>query len=349
MIVKFLKASATFRGVGYNFDKIAAGMAELLSVTNFGVLDALEEIRPSDYLHYLAALSARNKGISEPQLHVTISTAGRQHDKTELTNIAAAWMAKMGYGKQPYFVVFHRDTDNNHIHIVSTRIDHDGRKISSGFEHVRGIKVMNEIMGLDERQTAQKDLEKAMAYRFSTVAQFKLILERQGYTVKDDALIKFGKSLIKFDSEKVGLRTPDLHRATQLKAIVKKYAPRYDQPGFIDFLKTKMGVEVVLHSRDGKPAYGYTILDHAQKNAYRGSEIMSLKGLNEMLNTEGVSKTEVRHSKQQNRQTTIDFPYVSHSKINHPHFNISIANDVDDDQVHGPRRRRKKKARTNTR
>jgi hypothetical protein len=36
-------------------------------------------------------------------------------------------------------------------------------------------------------------------------------------------------------------------------------------------------------------------------------------------------------------------------KSNDSNFTVNISKDVDDDQIHGPRRRRKKKARTNTR
>jgi hypothetical protein len=356
MVVKFLKPSASFGGVDYNFNKIALGTAELMLVANYGALNGLDEIRPSDYLNYLTALSALNEDVKKPQIHVAISTSGREHDKTALTHIAGAWMEKMGYGKQPYFVVFHRDTDNNHVHIVSTRIDHDGRKISSGFEHIRSIKVINEIMGLDERQTAKKDLEKAMSYHFSTLTQFKLIIELQGYIIKENDLIKFGKKQAVLDFAKLELRPPDQHRATQLKAIFKKYAPQYDEAGFIAYMKTKMGVEIVLHSKDGKPVYGYTILDHARKNAYKGSEIMPLKTLNESLKMAELSKPEESLYTQKSLPLSMVLPSAARQafdtarlKSDNLHFTVSIANDVDDDQINGPCRRRKRKARTNTR
>ncbi len=351
MVVKFLKPSATFGGVFYNTDKVSLNKAELMVAGNFDALNGLDEIRPADYRNHLKAVSALNKGVRQPQLHVAISTEGHSHDKHELTAIAMAWLEKMGYAGQPYLIFFHKDTEHNHVHIVSTRIDHEGRKISSAFERVRAVKAMNQIMGLDEDKAVQKDLEKAMSYCFSNVAQFKLILEKQGYTIKDNDLIKFGIKQTELDFGKIQFRDPDPRRATQLKAIFKKYANQQDVAGFAEYLKTKMGIELVFHSKDGKPAYGYTVIDHAQKNVYKGSQIMPLKEL--------LASKETKHPLQQLRQTSHEskvnsnipsqqFQQIS-QKEQDTSLRISISSDIDDEAIHGPRRNRKKKARTNHR
>lgn len=354
MIVKFLEPSANFRGVFYNTDKVAEGKAELMQAVNFGALQAMNEISPKDYWHYLKALSARNKGISEPQLHVAISTTGTTHDKHELTRIAKAWLEKMGYGAQPYLIYFHKDTGNNHVHIVSTRVDHEGRKISSAFEHVRAVKVLNQVMGLDVDETVKKDLEKARAYRFTTISQFKLILEKQGYTIKDNDLIKFGTKLAALDFGKVEFRDPDPRRSVQLKAIFKKYALQYDPAGFTEYMKTKMGVELVFHAKDGKPVYGYTVIDHAQKNVYKGSQVMPLKELHEQQrSTTAPAKTSMQQYHQISQKTneypkTYSQPFQQISqKEQDTSICIHISGDIDDEAIHG--RRRKKKSRTNHR
>jgi len=359
MVVKFLKASGSFKGVFYNTDKIGQGKAELMAAANFEALQGLGEIRPIDYANYLDAVTARNKGVSQPQLHVAISTTGRSHDKNQLTTIAVAWLEKMGYGKQPYLIIFHKDTENNHVHIVSTRIDQEGRKISSDFERVRAVRALNQVMGVDEVQTVQNDLEHAMSYRFSNLAQFKLILENMGYTLKDHDLIKFGKKLAEVDMEKLGFRDPDDKRAAQLKAIFKKYTPRYDTAGFRDYMKTKMGVELIFHAKDGKPAYGYTIIDHAQKNVYKGGTVLPLK---ELLAVQGVATSTQKHQQinQKTREDNQHSPQQPGNASQKPNesfqfspqefqININISNDVDDESIHGPRRHRKKKARTNHR
>lgn len=359
MVVKFLKASGSFKGVFYNTDKMGQGKAELMAASHFDALQGLNEIRPMDYVNYLNAVTARNKGVSEPQLHVAISTTGRSHDKNQLTAIAIAWLEKMGYGKQPYLIIFHKDTENNHVHIVSTRIDHEGRKISSDFERVRAVRALNEIMGMDEEKTVQKDLEHAKSYRFSNPAQFKLILENMGYTIKDNDLIKFGKKLAEVDLGKVGFRDQDDKRVAQLKAIFKKYAPQYDTAGFKDYMKTRMGVELIFHAKDGKPAYGYTVIDHAQKNVYKGSTIMALKELHASQQINPKTGEDIQHPHQQTHnvspKTNDSFQYLTKQfqptspKMPDEQIHISISGDIDDEAIHGPRRRSKKKGRTNHR
>ena len=47
----------------------------------------------------------------------------------ELTQIAHEYMQRMGYGDQPYIIVKHEDIDRHHLHIVSVRVDEQGKRI----------------------------------------------------------------------------------------------------------------------------------------------------------------------------------------------------------------------------
>ena len=49
MVVKILSSAATFNGIKYNFEKLAAGKAELMTVANFGSLQGLDKVRAEDY------------------------------------------------------------------------------------------------------------------------------------------------------------------------------------------------------------------------------------------------------------------------------------------------------------
>ncbi|HEY9196282.1 MAG TPA: relaxase/mobilization nuclease domain-containing protein, partial [Mucilaginibacter sp.] len=162
MIVKILSSSAKFSGVEYNTNKVNRNKGELMRVANFGALQSLSRLRPQDYINYLKMVAAQNRRIRNPQFHAVISAKGRTYSSKELTEIAATWLDKMGYGQQPYLIVYHKDTDNNHVHIVSVRVDKQGKKINSAYERLRAIGNLKEVLGID----------KALTYKFSTRAQF---------------------------------------------------------------------------------------------------------------------------------------------------------------------------------
>jgi len=308
MIVKIFPASASFKGVSYNTNKVEQNRGELMKVGNFGPLQALETLRPEDYVNYLKMISARNKGVKAPQFHAAISAKGKSYDKEVLTAIATDWLARMGYAAQPYLIIFHRDTANNHVHIVSTRIDREGRKISSAFEHNRAIQNLNQVLGLDDRMLATQDVGKAFSYQFGTKAQFMMILEAMGYKLKVQSgqlmLIKFGKQQMELSLadvlKKANNYQPDAERRVQVKAIFHKYSRQYSTslykqeavlPGgetkagevftsdFAKYLEDKMGIQLLFHSKEGKDPYGYSILDHTSKTVWKGSEITPLAQL----------------------------------------------------------------------
>ena len=63
----------------------------------------------------------------------------------QLRDIAQEYMERMGYGKQPYIVFKHKDIDREHLHIVSLRVDEQGRKISDSHEYDRSMSVLREL------------------------------------------------------------------------------------------------------------------------------------------------------------------------------------------------------------
>ena len=62
-----------------------------------------------------------------------------------LVQIAKEYMEALGYGKQPYIVFKHNDIAREHIHIVSLRVDGNGRKINDRFEKRRSKKITDAL------------------------------------------------------------------------------------------------------------------------------------------------------------------------------------------------------------
>ena len=384
MIVKILPKSATFKGVQYNTNKIENDKGELMKVENFGVLQALEHLKPKDYINYLEARSATSARTKYPQFHAVISCKGKSHSKEQLTEIAAQWLKGMGYGEQPYLMVFHKDTGNNHIHIVSTRVDENGQKINDSYEKIRAYQVLNQVMGIDEKKQVIKDLDKALSYNFSTRAQFMMILESQGYTLKltdgQYQVFRYGKQQGSVDTAEVDSRITfykkDIDRLAQLRAITDKYRVSHNPaiipltvplPGgkaakptgytseLAELLASKFGVQVLFHGNAGMPPYGYTLIDHAQKTVYKGGELMPitefikppLGHLPELEQPIGDSLRPTPIISQAVLEAEEQWETISTAWM--PEINLDIADDIDDEAILGRNRQRKRKTRTNTR
>lgn len=301
MIAKILSSSKTFNAVEYNEKKDERGQSELLVAKNFNGLE--NDPSKAAIKEYFKAMAMTNKNVKNPQFHATISTKGKEQSFDELVKVGEEWLQKMGYGKQPYIIYGHSDTKNNHVHIVSVRIDREGKKISDSFERVRSQKALNEILGLDYSQQAERDFKKLATYNFTTMAQFRLLFERAGWTVTEKNgqinLIKGGETQKTVSVNKVNemiLQNKAIDRKAaskkQLIALLHKYKGGGDYKHVAEIMKSKFGVEMVFHTKEGydKP-YGYTVIDHKNKTVYKGSELMNLKELLEPSEKENQTKT----------------------------------------------------------
>ena len=131
MIATILPGSPNFHAVGYNERKVAKGVARLLEIQNFGALGTFGRPTPDELVKYLREYTSRNSRIQKAQFHVAISCKGHEKSETELLEFAHQYLREMGYAEpgQPLLVYSHYDTDNTHLHIVTSRIAPNGRKM----------------------------------------------------------------------------------------------------------------------------------------------------------------------------------------------------------------------------
>lgn len=306
MIVKILSSSSSFNGVSYNTNKTEKNLGELMKVENFGYLQNVPKLQPEEYKNYLLAYSASNLSVKDKQFHAAISCSGREYDKHQLTKIAEAYLKEMGYSDNPYLIVYHKDTSNNHVHVVSSRINSKGKKINDRFEKKRSLSAIQKILQTDIKQSTEGLIRKYLTYNISSIAQLKLVFERQGYSASQN---QTGITLRKNDDVQavipidkidalLGKANRDNPRIPQLKAIVNKYKESFNseitavyepsktkdlkqQIGYTSplaqELKSKLGLDIVFHGKKDLPPYGYTIIDHVNKSVFKGGEIMPLK------------------------------------------------------------------------
>ena len=286
MNVTFLSSTATFNGLLYNYKKVEQGSAVLLHTRNMVGLVHLEKPTKADYLAYLKAWSDRNARVKNPQFHVAISVRGREKSAEELLNVAREWMDKMGYKDTPALFFFHHDTDNNHLHIVSSRIGADGKKINDSNEIRRGVAHLRAMDRIELDKQADQDKLNALGYLVSTRAQLASVLSKMGYRVKvegEDLVMYKGKERL-LEIDKVTLDT-HLQKKVELNVLrgeqIRNAIARYRQAGVSmeamrGLLKETLNIDLVFYGKKGAP-YGWSIIDHEWRSVYKGNELLPLR------------------------------------------------------------------------
>lgn len=300
MIVKILKTSGTFPAVQYNEEKVNQGMAERVEVRNFGPFQNNQELLSSQAISdYLSVYSETgNNHLKYPQFHVSFSARGKSMSKEELLAFANQWLEKMGYAGNPMVIYFHQDTDNNHLHVVTSRVGRDGRKINHSHERRRSQQAISEILGVHPGTEAENIIDKALQYSFQSIGQFRSILESSSYeTYEENGSLnvkKGGGVLFTVPIDRITSRFTDddleerKKRAAQLKAWLLRYkAMCYNKEELRKLMHAKFGVDLVFHGKgvggtEFKP-YGYTVVDHRTKTVFKGSDVLALKQLLEFI------------------------------------------------------------------
>lgn len=291
MIATILTSSSTFNAVDYNERKVSQGLATLVEISNFGYLQASGNLSRNDLKQYLVDYSSRNSRIKNTQLHLAISCKAKEYSYEQLVDIAHQYLKEMGYGQegQPLLIYEHHDTNNNHIHIVSSRVAPDGHKIDDHNERIRSQKVLNKIMGVDRKEETAKIIAKAKGYKFATVGQFRAIIESSGYETyedndtvnvkKDGQVVKhipFPNIVQLCRQDKDG---EEEKRRKQLKAILMKYRELVaNKTQLAELLHTKFGMSLMFMGDKDKP-YGYMLVDHHSKTVFKGSDVLPIKQL----------------------------------------------------------------------
>ncbi len=318
MIVKILgSASSNFHGVQYNDKKVEKGTGELMLMKNFPSF-INEKSSQEAVRNYLKSIS-KNEKVKKPQFHAVISTKFQQHNKEELTKVAEDFMQEMGYGNQPFIVVFHNDTENNHVHIVSTRVNKStGKKLNDSYEKLKAQKAMINIKERIYDKSNEEIINNLLNYKMSSLKQLEILMERNGFKLvknkNDENALDILKNGVRektiYGNQLIFSNVKNDNRGKQIKAILNKYKELYSNKVFkveerrhlekmlpeekqkeewkpkIEFeselqkkLKEVFGIDVVFHHKDELHPFGYTLIDHKTGTIYKGSEILKMNNL----------------------------------------------------------------------
>ena len=145
MIAKISATENLGGALGYNFKKVEKGEANILLAAE---LYQSKEGRYTmeDVLADMEALIPKNCRTKKTVFHCSLNPHPDEKLSDErLTQIAKEYMETLGYGKQPYIVFKHNDIAREHIHIVSLRVDGEGKKINDRFEKRRSKKITDAL------------------------------------------------------------------------------------------------------------------------------------------------------------------------------------------------------------
>lgn len=209
MIVEIHQSSPTMAGtLRYNEDKVRSGVASVLCTANIGsddldVVNRVFEQREREAIRELEHVSF--------QMSVNPSESDGI-DESHIPAFVEELMEGLGYGDQPWVVFRHNDIERVHYHVVSIRVDEDGRKIRDYYEkrqcdrivqaleskygYIKGrgeepserersaLPVFSEGSG-DVVRSIEDCVRDSLSYLFTTERQFAEILRCHGVRVQE--------------------------------------------------------------------------------------------------------------------------------------------------------------------
>ena len=145
MIAKISATENLGGAIGYNFKKVEKGEASILLAAEL-YQDKEGTYTMAEVFADMQALIPEKCRTKKMVFHCSLNPHPDEKLSDEtLTQIAKEYMEELGYGKQPYIVFKHNDIAREHIHIVSLRVDGEGKKINDRFEKRRSKKITDAL------------------------------------------------------------------------------------------------------------------------------------------------------------------------------------------------------------
>lgn len=204
MIAKINTGNSLYGALAYNQEKVDVGLGKILT-TNLVCepIDGHFSVQgcAADFARWLP--SPEHLPTKKPVILISLNP--HPEDKladNQLAAIGREYMERLGYGSQPYLIFKHEDIGREHIHIVSLRVDCEGKLIKDSFEHKRSKEITElleqkyglipaqgqkqpELWQLTQVDPAQGNLKKqisavikplAAMYKFQTLGEYRALL-----------------------------------------------------------------------------------------------------------------------------------------------------------------------------
>ena len=145
MIAKIGKGSNMYGAILYNQQKVDTENGAVLLLNK--IADTMDGRYSASYFNqcfepYLSANIKTEKTVR----HISLNPDPADNVSDEqFAEMAREYMERMGYGNQPFIVFKHTDIDRTHIHIVSTCVGIDGKKIPDDYDHPRSMAICRDL------------------------------------------------------------------------------------------------------------------------------------------------------------------------------------------------------------
>ena len=211
MIAKISATENLGGALGYNFKKVEKGEANVLLAQ--GLYQNKEETYTmAEVFADMQALIPKKCRTKKTVFHCSLNPhPDEKLSEEQLVQIAKEYMEALGYGNQPYIVFKHNDIAREHIHIVSLRVDDEGRKINDRFEKRRskqitdalerkfGLIPSSKVSGKVETETPKVDIDRGNIkeqvasvirmvlkhYRFCSLGELNAVLSKYNLAVEE--------------------------------------------------------------------------------------------------------------------------------------------------------------------
>ena len=203
---------------------------------------------------------AMNRRTEKPVIHLSLNPHPDDVLSDEqLEAIGREYMDKLGYGDQPYIIFRHDDNARPHIHIVSLRIDEQGKKLRDYKEWERSTDICRELerkYGLLQSRREEYRISRPMTtvdytkgdlkhqiagvvkpavqnYRFQSFKEFRALLGLFNVTVEEVHKVVDGKrcdGLVyaatdgKGKRTGVGIKSSNIDKSVGYRALQKRFS-----------------------------------------------------------------------------------------------------------------------------
>lgn len=258
MVAKIMSGKNMRGALKYNEQKVATGKAECIQANLFQ--REVHALTFNQKLNRFNQLIERNRRTKTNTLHISLNfDTCERLNIDELNRIATAYMEKIGFGDQPYLVYQHHDAAHPHIHILTTLIQENGKRIPIHY------------LGKNQSEKARKEIEK----EFQLVqASSKSKNDDQDIRAIDLEKILYGKSESRRSVSNVVrtvVRSYKYSSLPELNAALGLYNVRaerghetskmFDRKGLlysiVDSKGNSIGVPVKASAIYGKPTLGF--------------------------------------------------------------------------------------------